>query len=404
MIGRTGSFTLRTDNARSQHQADRQDRAGEPGYDAERAEDGALTHGTSAVGDATALPTALSFAGSNAELWAHAHWPVDAASIAGDPSPLSIQRAGDIPLALALSGQFSFHRTGASVESATALPSLPSGLTVSADQQTVVILDTGVSTPIDHLIYQYDFYGHDSNATTSATHGSIVASQVLAADSTANIVMLKVASDSSGTISLSAVDTALDWVAKYAQQLNVAAVNLSFGASTVVSRETSTTLSDEFATLRALDVAVVVAAGNSSARAGVSALSSDANAICVSASDGNEHFASFSNRDADLTDLVADGVDIAYGRSVVSGTSFSAPLVAGAIAAVKDVFQATYGRELSVNEAMDLLQATGDPMSLSGEIRSTSSDAGAGYVQLDLVGALNTLLDTAALAALGISV
>lgn len=67
---------------------------------------------------------------------------------------------------------------------------------------------------------------------------------------------------------------------------------------------------------------------------------------------------------------------------------------------MKDAFQATYGRELSVNEAMDLLQATGDPMSLSGEIRSTSSEAGAGYVQLDLVGALNTLLDTAALAAL----
>lgn len=75
---------------------------------------------------------------------------------------------------------------------------------------------------------------------------------------------------------------------------------------------------------------------------------------------------------------------------------------------MKDAFQATYGRELSVNEAMDLLQATGDPMSLSGEIRSTSSEAGAragaGYVQLDLVGALNTLLDTAALAALGIPV
>ena len=54
--------------------------------------------------------------------------------------------------------------------------------------------------------------------------------------------------------------------------------------------------------------------------------------ICVSASDGDCVFSSYSNRDADLTDLVADGTNIAYGSSTVSGTSFSAPLVAGAIA------------------------------------------------------------------------
>lgn len=287
---------------------------------------------------------------------------------------------------------------------ATSSPTLPSGLTVSADRQTVVVLDTGISSTVGNLIYQYDFYSNDSNASSSATHGSIVASQVLAADSDVNIVMLKVAADGSDSISLTAVDAALDWVAKYASTLNIAAVNLSFGASATVSSETATTLSDEFATLSALDVAVVVAAGNSGAKAGVSALASDSHVIAVSASDGSGNFASFSNRDADLTDLVADGVDIATRSGTVSGTSFSAPLVAGAIAEVKDAFYTAYGRELTVDEAMLLLQATADAMNTSGEVAGTSSQAGQGYVQLDLADALSTIGNLAELKLIGIAV
>jgi len=313
---------------------------------------------------------------------------------------ISIQRAGTILAGYTLASRPDLSRSGLSASAA--LPSLPDGVRVSADKQTVVILDTGVSSAIDNLIYQYDFYAHDSSAATTETHGSIVASQVLAADSEANIVMLKVAADGSGTISLAAADAALDWVAKYAQQLNIAAVNLSFGASSVVSRETVTSLSDEFETLSNLDVAVVVAAGNSGARSGVSALASDSNVICVSASDGEGTFASFSNRDADLTDLVADGMDIAYMGSVVSGTSFSAPLVAGAIAEVKSEFYASYGHELSSNEALHLLQATGDALNRTGEVAGTSASAGSGYVELDLTGALGAVYDLAALAALGI--
>ena len=286
---------------------------------------------------------------------------------------------------------------------AATLPTVPSTLTVAADMQTVVILDTGISSTISNLIYEYDFVGNDSNASTTVSHGSIVASQVLAADGEANIVVLKVADDA-GNISTSAVDSALDWVAKYASQLNIAAVNLSFGASSVVSSETATSLSDEFATLSQLDVAVVAAAGNSSSKSGVSALSSDANVICVSASDGDCVFSSYSNRDADLTDLVADGTNITYGSSTVSGTSFSAPLVAGAIANLKDAFYTTYGYELTAKQALLILQATGDAMSSSGEVAGTSSSAGDGYVQLDLEASLAVIHDVAELALIGINV
>lgn len=276
-------------------------------------------------------------------------------------------------------------------------------LTVAADKQTVVIVDTGISSTIANLIYQYDFASNDSNASTTVTHGSIVASQVLAADGEANIIVLKVA-DAAGNISTSAVDSALDWVAKYASQLNISSVNVSFGDSSVVSTETVTSLSDEFATLSKLDVAVVVAAGNSASKAGVSALASDANVICVSASDGDGTFSNYSNRDADLTDLVADGTNIVYGSSTVSGTSFSAPLVAGAISNLKDEFYTTYGRELTAKEALLLLQATGDTMNTTGEVSGASSTAGHGYVELDLAASLTAIHDLAELTLIGIVV
>lgn len=311
--------------------------------------------------------------------------------------------------ALRTAGYFTLpaNRSTISLSSASQalLPSLPSSLAVAADKQTVVILDTGISSTVDNLLYQYDFYANDGNASTTATHGSIVASQVLAADSDANIIMLKVAADGANSISVAAVDTALDWVAKYASALNIAAVNLSFGANNTVSQETVTSLSDEFAILDALDVAVVVAAGNAGVKNGVSALASDRHVIVVSASDGRGNFASFSNRDADLTDLVADGVGIITSTgSTVSGTSFSAPLVAGAIAEVKGAFYTSYGRELTVAESLQLLQATANAMNTRGEVAGTSSGAGAGYVELDLASALAAIGNLTELQLIGISV
>lgn len=275
------------------------------------------------------------------------------------------------------------------------LPTISSKLTVADDKQTVVILDTGISSNINNLIYQYDFYSNDSNAKTTVTHGSIVANQVVSADSDANIIMLKVSADGSSSISMDAVDRALDWVAKYADQLNIASVNLSFGATETVSSATTTSLSDEFATLAKQDVAVVVAAGNSGVSTGVSALASDINAIAVSASDGLGNFASFSNRQINLTDIVADGVDVLYNGSLVSGTSFSAPVVAGAIAEIKDYAYSLYGREFTVTESLLLLQETADTMNGTGN---------SSYDELNLASALSALQDTTELSLIGINV
>jgi hypothetical protein len=276
--------------------------------------------------------------------------------------------------------------------------------TVSASQQTVVILDTGLGTGIGHLLYQYDFYAQDSNAQnrTASNHGAIVASQVLAADPNANLVMLKVAADGSDTLSTQAIERALDWVAEHAKALNVAAVNLSFGDSQLSSSAGHSVYSDRFARLQALDVAVVVAAGNDGSKTALTTMASDNSVIAVSASNGAGVFASFSNRDADLTDLVADGVGIVSGNSRVSGTSFAAPQVAGAIASVKEAFLSAYGREPTVSESLQLLQATGDRMGTSGEVQASAGGFGRGYVQLDLAQALDAISHPAELALIGI--
>lgn len=289
----------------------------------------------------------------------------------------------------------------ASPVTATTPASLPA---VGADQQTVVILDTGLSTHIGNLIYQYDFYAQDGNAQnrTASDHGTLVASQVLAADRSVNLVMLKVAADGSDTLNSAAIERALDWVAAHAKALNVAAVNLSFGDSQLSSTASHSVFSDRFARLQTLDVAVVVAAGNNGAKSALTTIASGSNVIAVSASNGDGVFASFSNRDADLTDLVADGVGIVSGNARVSGTSFAAPQVAGAIAHVKDAFFTTYGRELTVSESLQLLQATGDRMNTAGEVPAEGGGFGKGYVQLDLAQALDTISHPAELALIGI--
>lgn len=277
--------------------------------------------------------------------------------------------------------------------------SIPS---VGRDQQTVVILDAGVREPISNLIYQYDFHDRDTDVRTDNIHGSLVASRVAASDPSANIVFFKVSPDNADSVSSTAVTAALNWVIRYAHQLNVAAVNLSFSDGKVVSAPTTSIYSSLFAKLKSLDVGVVVSAGNEGSKTGVSTFASPETVVAVSASDGRQSFASSSNRDADLTDLVALGQNVSFLGNSYNGTSISAPLVSGAISAVKDAFFETYGRETTVAESLLLLQQTGKAMRLAGEVAGTSPGAGKGYVELDLARALAAVNKPDMLASFGL--
>lgn len=143
-------------------------------------------------------------------------------------------------------------------------------------------------------------------------------------------------------------------LASVAVARNVAAVNYSVGSSSTFSsactsstRDSAESVIAAIDTLRGLNVAVVIAAGNSSATNGVSWPACLQNAVTVSATDKSDNVAGYSNVSS-LTDLYAPGSSIvaagADGSSVSTatyesknGTSMAAPHVTGAWALVRQV-------------------------------------------------------------------
>lgn len=280
----------------------------------------------------------------------------------------------------------------------TALPK------VLPNEQTVVVIDVGIKNDIGNLLYAYDFYGMDADARNSNLHGSLVASQVLSADPNSNIVLLKIAPDGTDTIESLAIYRALDWVIQNAAQLNVAAVNMSIGTTPTSLQGATSNYSHYFSMLKDMGVATVVAAGNDGRKDALSLFGAGDETIAVSASDGLRNFIGSSNRDADLTDLVADGYKVSYQGQLYSGTSLAAPVVAGAIAEIQGQFFESYSRKLSVDEALRLLQASADPMKTASEVAGNSPGEDTGYVQVNLDKALQTIHNREALTSIGISV
>ncbi|TMR87931.1 serine protease, partial [Nonomuraea basaltis] len=156
---------------------------------------------------------------------------------------------------------------------------------------------------------------------------------------------------------------ALQYVDSVHSTHNVVAVNMSLGGSAKYTQHCDSdpsagALKDEITWLREFGVTTVISAGNSGHQDGVASPACVSHAVAVGATDDNDAVASFSNRGA-LLDLFAPGVAIrsaitgnAYG--VLSGTSMSAPHVAGALALLRQAYPNTSGEA-----RVDKLQATG---------------------------------------------
>lgn len=152
--------------------------------------------------------------------------------------------------------------------------------------------------------------------------------------------------------------------------MNIAAVNMSLGGSTIFSSacdsDSRKSIIDQ---LRAAGIATVIAAGNGSSNAGISAPACISSAISVANSTKADVRWGSSNWHS-LVDLVAPGTSIyasdvsgATGNtwSFKTGTSMAAPHVAGAFAALR-----TTSPDASVQQILNALKATGTNITSAG--------------------------------------
>jgi subtilisin family serine protease len=147
-------------------------------------------------------------------------------------------------------------------------------------------------------------------------------------------------------------------------QLNIAAVNMSLGGGYYYDQASCD--ADYAATkaaidnLRSVDVATVIASGNSYYSYAIAAPACISSAVSVGATDDDSNLASFSNL-APFLSLLAPGVSVESsvpggGTGVLSGTSMAAPHVAGSWAVLRQ-----QSPQATVADLLAVLRDTGDP-------------------------------------------
>ncbi len=233
---------------------------------------------------------------------------------------------------------------------------------------TVAVIDTGVDYKHPNLgggigknrkvIGGYDFVDNDADPMDKTGHGTAVAAAIAASPYTvggvthqgvapdAKIVALRVGG--AGTISNDRIERALRWIVNNHRKYNISIVNLSLGSGSFTNASTADQLSDELGRLRRLGIFITAASGNNNeisigpiSSDGVAYPAADPSVFAVGAVDSRDIITTWAQRGDEL-DLLAPGEDIVLparggGFDVEDGTSFSAPMVAGAAALIKQL-------------------------------------------------------------------
>ncbi len=255
--------------------------------------------------------------------------------------------------------------------SAQALPLIGQPAALSAGYQgagsAVAVLDTGVDYTLApfgtctavgvpagtcKVVAAYEAAVED-NARDANGHGSRVAMTALAVAPQASIVAIDVF-EPDGAFDSDVIE-GMDWAVSQRATYNIVALNLSLGDTQQnASACTLTPYVTAVRRARNAGLVVVIASGNESHTAGIAEPACVANALAVGAtydaSVGQRGFGNctdstttadkvtcYSNSGAPL-DMLAPGSVISVGGNTLDGTSFAAPMVAGAVAVLKQRF------------------------------------------------------------------
>jgi hypothetical protein len=267
-------------------------------------------------------------------------------------------------------------------------------------------LDENGNGVADRILVSYDFAGTGLASNPDAdvqvpfvnevSHGTHVAgiaagSQVFPGVAPeAKLILFKVITDpaagSPGQIKAAAVNNALAWVAQYADAYNVIAVNMSVRFPETPFSQVSApepTIGAGLAAVAAKGIPIIGSSSNFFASApwsSVNSISADPNVWGVGAvvdrnigvlatshgtnsTTGPDIVAAFSQRNPTLTDMMAPGGRILSGANdpedfrSMSGTSMSAPFVAGTVSLMQDLSLTMTNMKLSVSDLLIALKS-----------------------------------------------
>lgn len=238
---------------------------------------------------------------------------------------------------------------------------------LSSGNVGVCVLDTGVN---GNYSFGYNFVNESNNTADDNGHGSIVAAILKESAPGAFVIPVKVCNER-GECQSSDVLQGLNYCLENKAVYNISVISGSFGDNgEYTNLNCPSDFGDSFDVLDLNGITSVFAAGNDAYRNGINFPACDINVIAVGASDKRDGIAVFTNLVSGL--LLAPGENLNVSGTIVSGTSFSVPLVAAGAAMLKEI-------NSSLNTAT---------------IRSTFFSTGkriANYSRVDLLAALQNI-------------